>query len=236
MRVLRVVLIILLSAGAVYRPTAALTVQRGGLGETRIVAGLREALEVGVGNAVDVTGRLDGFFRNAAIKILLPRELETFAKTLRAVGQGRLVDEFVLSMNRAAERAAPQARRIFVGAVREMTFDDARRILTGGDTAATEYFRRRTEDELAGAFHPIIEKAMDEVGATRRYKELTGRLRDLPLGRSQSLDIDDYVVGKALDGLFFIVGEEERKIRRNPAARVTEILQDVFGGLGGRRR
>lgn len=236
MRVLRVILIILLSAWAVYRPTTAWAVGQGGLGETRIVAGLREALEVGVGNAVDVTGRLDGFFRNAAIKILLPRELETFSKALRAIGQGRLVDEFVLSMNRAAERAAPQARRIFVGAVREMTFDDARRILTGGDTAATEYFRRRTEKELAGAFHPIIEKAMDEVGATRRYKDLTGRLRDLPLGRAQSLDIDDYVVGKALDGLFYIVGEEERKIRRNPAARVTEILQDVFGNIGGRKR
>ena len=236
MRLLRVLLIILLCAGAVYRPTAAWAFQRGGVGDTRIIAGLREALEVGVGNAVNVTGRLDGFFRNAAIKILLPRELQTVGKTLRALGQGRLVDEFVLSMNRAAERAAPQARRIFVGALREMTFDDARRILTGGDTAATDYFRRKTEDELTDAFHPIVERAMDEVGATRQYKELTGRLRDLPLGRSQSLDIDDYVVGKALDGLFYMVGEEERKIRRNPAARVTQILQDVFGGIGNRGR
>jgi hypothetical protein len=236
MRLLRGVLIILLFAGALGYSAMAGGFQRGGLGETRIVAGLREALEVGVGNAVNVTGRLDGFFRNAAIKILLPRELQTLGKTLRAVGQGRLVDEFVLSMNRAAERAAPQARRIFVGAIREMSFDDARRILSGGDTAATDYFRRKTEDELADAFHPIVEKAMDEVGATRQYKELTGRLRDLPFGRSQSLDIDDYVVGKALDGLFYIVGEEEKKIRRNPAARVTEILRDVFGGLGGRGR
>lgn len=229
MRLLRVVLIVLLSAVCVYHPPAASAAQRGGLSEARIVAGLREALEVGVGNAVDVTGRLDGFFRNAAIKILLPRELQSLGKTLRAVGQGRLVDEFVMSMNRAAERAAPQARRIFVGAIREMSFDDARRILTGGDTAATDYFRRKTEDELANAFHPIIEKAMDEVGATRQYKDLTGRLRDLPFARGQSLDIDDYVVGKALDGLFYIVGEEEKKIRRNPVARVTDILQDVFG-------
>lgn len=236
MCVLRVVLISLLFAVAVDRPRVAATLQRGGLGETRIIAGLREALEVGVGNAVDVTGRLDGFFRNAAIKILLPRQLQTLGKTLRAVGQGRLVDEFVLSMNRAAERAAPQARRIFVGALREMSFDDARRILTGGETAATDYFRRKTEDELADAFHPIVEKAMDEVGATRQYKELTGRLRNLPFGQAQSFDIDQYVVGKALDGLFYMVGEEERKIRRNPAARVTEILQDVFGSIGGRRR
>lgn len=209
--------------------------QGGGLSDSKIVAGLKEALEVGTGNAVNLTGRVDGYFANAAIKILLPRQLDTVGKGLRAVGQGRMVDEFVLSMNRAAEKAAPQARKIFVDALKQMTFTDARKILTGGDTAATEYFKDRTSDRIATAFRPIIEKSMDEVGATRQYKELIGRFQNIPFAKTQSLDIDNYVVGKALDGLFYMVGEEEKKIRKNPVARVSSILRDVFGG-GSRPR
>lgn len=203
--------------------------QFGSLSDSKIVAGLKEALQIGAGNAVNLTGRLDGFFKNAAIKILLPKQLETVGKGLRAVGQGKMVDEFVLSMNRAAEKAAPQARKFFVDAIKEMTFDDARKILTGGDTAATEYFKEKTADKIATAFRPIIETAMSDVGATRQYKELTGRVRNLPFVRTESLDIDDYVVNKSLDGLFYMVGEEEKKIRKNPAARVTSILREVFG-------
>lgn len=203
--------------------------QFGSLSDSKIVAGLKEALQIGAGNAVNLTGRLDGFFKNAAIKILLPKQLETVSKGLRAVGQGKMVDEFVLSMNRAAEKAAPQARKFFVDAIKEMTFDDARKILTGGDTAATEYFKEKTADKIATAFRPIIETAMNDVGATRQYKELTGRVRNLPFVRTESLDIDDYVVNKSLDGLFYMVGEEEKKIRKNPAARVTSILREVFG-------
>ncbi|MBL8169823.1 MAG: DUF4197 domain-containing protein [Acidobacteria bacterium] len=203
--------------------------QFGSLSDSKIVAGLKEALQIGAGNAVNLTGRLDGFFKNAAIKILLPKQLETVGKGLRAVGQGKMVDEFVLSMNRAAEKAAPQARKFFVDAIKEMTFDDARKILTGGDTAATEYFKEKTADKIATAFRPIIETAMNDVGATRQYKELTGRVRNLPFVRTESLDIDDYVVNKSLDGLFYMVGEEEKKIRKNPAARVTSILREVFG-------
>lgn len=204
-------------------------VQRGGLSDDRIVAGLKEALQIGAGNAVNLTGRVDGFFKNAAIKILLPKQLESVGKALRFAGQGRLVDEFVLSMNRAAEKAAPQARKIFVNAIKQMTFDDARKILFGGDTAATQYFKAKTSDELATAFRPIVEKAMDDVGATRKYKEMTGRLQNIPFAKAQSLDIDEYVVTKSLDGLFYMVGEEEKKIRKNPAARVTDILKVVFG-------
>lgn len=203
--------------------------QFGSLSDSKIVAGLKEALQIGAGNAVNLTGRLDGFFKNAAIKILLPKQLETVGKGLRAVSQGKMVDEFVLSMNRAAEKAAPQARKFFVDAIKEMTFDDARKILTGGDTAATEYFKEKTADKIATAFRPIIETAMNDVGATRQYKELTGRVRNLPFVRTESLDIDDYVVNKSLDGLFYMVGEEEKKIRKNPAARVTSILREVFG-------
>lgn len=203
--------------------------QWGDLSENRIIAGLKEALNIGTGNAINLTGRLDGFFRNAAIKILIPRQLNTLARGLRAVGMGDKVDEFEMSMNRAAEKTAPQARKIFVNAIKQMTFNDARRILTGGDTAATEFFREKTSDDIARAMRPIIGKAMNDVGATRQYKDLVDQFRQIPFARTQSLDIDDYVVDKTLDGIFYMVGEEEKKIRKNPAARVTSILREVFG-------
>ena len=210
-------------------PARAGAVQFGGLSDSKIIAGLKEALELGTGNAVNLTGRIDGFFKNAAIKILMPKQLSTVAKTLRTLGQTALVDEFVLSMNRAAEKAAPEARKLFVGALKEMSFDDARKILFGAETAATEYFKGKTTLKLTSAFRPLVSKAMDEVGATRQYKDLIGRLQQVPFVKTQSLDIDDYVVGRALDGLFFMVGEEEKKIRKDPLARVSSILKDVFG-------
>ncbi len=206
--------------------------QTNRLSEDKIILGLKEALNIGTGNAVTDVGRLDGYFKDAIIKILMPRKLQTIEKGLRAVGYGAKVDEFVRSMNRAAERAAPQAKSIFIGAIREMTFDDARRILTGGDTAATTFFKDKTTDRLSDAFRPIIERAMNEVGATRQYKDLIGRYQNLPFAKNYALDIDEYVTGKAIDGLFYYVGEEEKKIRKNPAARVTNILKDVFGKIG----
>lgn len=198
-------------------------------GEARTAAGLKEALQVGVGNAVNLTGQVDGYFKNQAIKILMPKQLQTLEKGLRAVGYGPKVDEFVLSMNRAAEKAAPQAREIFVGAIHEMTFADAGKILTGGDTAATDYFKAKTTDRLTAAFRPTVEKAMSETGVTSQYKDLVGRFKAIPFAKSQSFDIDQYVVSKALDGLFHVLGEQERQIRKNPAARVTSLLKDVFG-------
>ena len=197
-------------------------------GWDRLTDGLKEALRVGTDNAVRSTGRVDGFFRNAAIKILRPKQLRTVERGLRAVGQGAIVDEFVLGMNRAAEKAAPFARDIFVDAIMEMTFDDARRIFSGGDTAATDYFRAKTEERLARAFRPIVEDAMDDVGVTRQYKELVGTYGAF-LGGGEAVDIDGYVVARALDGIFHVLGEEERKIRRDPAARVTAFLREVFG-------
>ncbi len=201
------------------------------LSDEKIASGLKEALTIGTGNAVSQTGREDGYFGNAAIKILMPEKLRTLEKGLRAAGQGAKVDEFVLSMNRAAERAAPYAKDIFWGAIKEMTFDDARKIFTGGDTAATEYFQRKTTDKLTAAFRPIVAEATEEVGVTRQYKELTGSLSSLPFLNTQSLDIDDYVVRKGLDGLFYVLAEEEKKIRTQPAARVTSLLQEVFGRM-----
>jgi hypothetical protein len=132
-------------------------------------------------------------------------------------------------MNRAAEAAAPLAARYFGDAIRDMTFDDVRGILTGGDTAATEFFRRRTHDKLYAAFKPIVSQKVGEVGATRAYKDMMGRYEKVPMMGGQSLDLDDYVTNKSLDGLFYMVGQEEKKIRTNPAARTTDLLKSVFG-------
>jgi Protein of unknown function (DUF4197) len=203
--------------------------QQSGLSDVKIGSGLKEALKVGTENTVTLTGRPDGYFMNQAIKILMPQRLQTLEKGLRAVGYGPQVDEFILSMNRAAERAAPSAKKIFWDAIGEMTIDDARKILSGGDTAATEYFKGKTTDRLTTAFRPVVEKTTNEVGVTRQYKELVGRAEAIPFLKVDSLDVDNYVVGKALDGLFLVLGEEERKIRTNPAARVTDLLKEVFG-------
>ena len=200
-----------------------------GLTESKIIAGLKEALRVGTENTVNITGKLDGYFTNQAIKILMPEKLQTLEKGLRTVGYGDKVDEFVLSMNRAAERAAPQAKQIFWDAVKEMSFEDARKILKGSNTAATDYFKGKTTDKLTTAFRPDVEKAMNEVGVTRQYKELVGKVQAIPFMKTEAYDIDQYVVTKALDGLFYVLGQEEQKIRTNPAARVTDILKEVFG-------
>jgi len=202
---------------------------QSGLSEGQIASGLKEALQVGTQNAVNLTGKTDGYFGNQAIEILMPEKLRTLETGLRAVGYGPKVDEFILSMNRAAERAAPSAKQIFWDAIGAMTFEDARKIRSGGDTAATEYFRAKTSDKLTTAFRPIVEKATNEVGVTRQYKELVGRYQTIPFAKVESLDVDQYVVAKGLDGLFFVLGEEEKKIRTNPAARTTELLKQVFG-------
>jgi hypothetical protein len=178
------------------------------------------------------TGKDDGFFKNEAIRILMPEKLQKLDKGLRAVGLGSEIDAFVLSMNRAAERAAPSAKSIFKDALTQMTFADAKQILRGGDTAATDYFRAKTSERLTGSFLPIVSSSLTDVGATKRYKDLVGRYSSLPFMSSPSLDLDQYVTGRALDGLFHVLGEEERKIRKDPAARVTKLLKEVFAKSG----
>ena len=203
--------------------------EKSGLSDAKIGSGLKEALKVGTENAVHLTGKTDGYFLSQVIKILMPEKLRTFEKGLRAVGYGPQVDEFVLSMNRAAEKAAPAAKQIFWDAVGEMTFDDARKILSGSDTAATEYFKGKTTDRLTATFKPVVDKSMNEVGVSRQYKELVGHYESIPFVKKESFDLDQYVVTKALGGLFYMVGEEEKKIRKNPAARTTDLLKEVFG-------
>ncbi len=142
---------------------------------------------------------------------------------------GPQVDEFVLSMNRAAEKAAPFAKEIFWDAIGEMTFEDVKKILLGHETAATDYFKSKTSDKLSVTFKPIVDKAMNEVGVTRQYKELVGSYETIPFVKKETFDFDHYVVTKVLDGLFLVLGEEEKKIRTNPVARVTDLLKEVFG-------
>ncbi len=199
------------------------------LTDARIAQGLKEALRVGTENAVGLTGRRDGYFGNARVRIPMPADLATLDKTLRQVGLGGQVDQFVLSMNRAAEEAAPQAKRIFWDAVAQMTIQDARRILSGADTAATDYFRGKTTAALTAAFRPIVDRTLGRVGVTRQYQALVAQYDRIPLARPQAVDLDDYVTGRALHGLFLVLGEEEKKIRTDPAARVTDLLREVFG-------
>ncbi len=193
------------------------------------LAGIKEALAVGTEKAVKSLSKPNGYFANAAVKILMPPSIQKVADLARQFGFEKKVDEFVLSMNRAAEAAAPRAARFFGDAIRAMDVEDVRGILTGGDTAATEFFRRKTGDQVHDAFKPVITQKVNQVGATRAYQDLASKLQGLPFGSSHSLDLDEYVTGKALDGLYFMVGEEEKKIRSNPLARTTELLRKVFG-------
>jgi len=205
--------------------------QKGGdgLSEEKVIAGLKEALDVGTKKAVEKVSSLDGYYRNPRIKIPFPPKIDKTAIALRKIGLDKEVDRFVLSMNRAAERAAPRAVDIFVSAIKGMSFTDARNILQGDETAATEFFRSRTSKELSSLFRPVISGAMDEVGGTRNFKKLMKKYSALPFVKEEYVDLDGYVTGKALEGLFLMVGEEEKKIRKDPAARVTELLRQVFG-------
>jgi hypothetical protein len=199
------------------------------LSESKISSGLKQALQIGAEQSVKVTGRPDGFFGNPDIKILMPGNLRSLEKGLRMLGYGPKVDSFVLSMNRAAEAAAPAARKIFIDAITAMTFDDARRILSGGDTAATDYFKLKTTPQLTAAFRPVVERTMATNGVTQQYQALVAQYKSMPFAKNQDLDISHYVVSKALDGLFFELGQEERKIRKDPAAQTTSLLREVFG-------
>ena len=202
----------------------------GGLNNDEITAGLKEALQVGTEKAVGLVSQPDGFYKNPAIKIPLPESVQKVEKLLRTAGYGEKVDAFELSMNRAAERAAPEAKSIFWAAVSDMNFDDAQKILNGRDNEATLYFEDKTSTRLQEVFKPIVKDAMGEVGVTRSYQDLNEKITSLPFGKSASFDLDQYVTNGALQGLFKMLAEQERQIRTQPAARVTDLLQKVFAG------
>jgi RNA binding exosome subunit len=213
-------------------PKMAPVYQQGGPDEAIVVSGLKETLSVAAGNAVTRVAKVDGYFGNQAIKILMPERLRKVAEFVNLLGFRKEVDAFVLSMNRAAEHAAPKAEPYFVQALKEMTFEDARKILNGFDTAATEYFKAKTYDKLCEAFKPDVSASMNEVGVTRSYKAMMEKYQSVPLMKAEPVDLEQYVTQKSLDGLFTMIGQGEKEIRTNPDARVTTLLRKVFRKSG----
>jgi len=209
------------------------------LSQEQVVGGLKEALSLGVSNAVASLGRNDGFLTNLNVKIPMPGKLQSVEKALRLAGQGQTVESFIGSMNHAAEQAVPVAAGVFGDAISQMTMADAKAILTGTNDAATMYFRRTTQTNLFAKFYPVVQQATDRVGVTAEYKAMMAKFSSVNTlgsmfgksspGRLDAADIDTYVTHKALDGLFKMVAVEERSIRANPAARTTELLKTVFG-------
>jgi len=194
-------------------------------------AGLRAALERGAESAVRLLGRPDGFLGNPKVRIPLPGALHDLADLLRRMGQGGRVDALETAMNRAAEQATPEARNLLRQAIRTMTIDDARRILTGGDTAATNFFSERTRAPLSTRFLPIVTRATERVELAQRYNDVAGRAARFGLVRPQDANLQQYVTDRALDGIYLTIGEEERKIRQDPVGTGSQILQRVFGSL-----
>lgn len=201
--------------------------------DTDISGGLKEALGRGVSNAIKSLGKEDGFLSNVRVKIPLPKSLQKIEKVVRVAGQGKAVDEFVASMNHAAEKAVPVAAQVFVEAIKKMSFDDARQILfSGKDDSATQFFRRTSEENLREKFRPIVEEFTAKTGVTQKYKSMIGKAGFAArfLG-NDATDLDGYVTQKALDGLFLLIADEEKKIRKNPLGRTTSLLKKVFGIL-----
>jgi hypothetical protein len=195
------------------------------------VAGLKAALEKGSVAAVALLGRTDGFFGNDKVRIPLPESLRRYEKLMRNLGMGRYADELILAMNRAAEAAVPEAKALFVDAVKKMTVQDAKGILTGGETAGTEYFRRTTSEPLRKRFHPIVQAATKKVKLAEVYNRYAEKGAQFGLVSKEHANLDDYVTQKALDGLFYMVGEEEKKIRNDPVKAGSDIIRRVFGAL-----
>lgn len=204
------------------------SVKQEGVDDSTVITALKEAISVGTDNAVKSISEFDGYLKNQAIKIVIPEDFKKITDGLRKIGYNKPVDDFVLSMNRAAEKAAPEAKAIFINAIKEMTFDDAKKILNGTETAATDYFKAKASETLYDAFSPIISSSVNEVGATRYYKSMMDKFALLPFLKTEKFNLDNYVTNKALNGLFYMIGEEEKKIRTDPKARVTELLKKVF--------
>ncbi len=194
-----------------------------------VVAALREALQLAVDRALSGVTRPDGFLANPAIRIPVPDQLAKIESALRLTGQDREVDRFIVSLNRAAEHAAIAARAPLMASVVEVGLDDGHRVLTGGETAATEALRRHAVGRTVNALHPAVAEAMDRAGTARRYKRFVKDAHFGGLMQPVSLDLDAFVVGRVVDGLFYAIGQEERRIRTDPAARPTQRLREVFG-------
>lgn len=199
------------------------------LSQSEITNGLKQALEQGVGKGTDLASKTDGYFKNELIKILLPEDAQKVEKTLRQMGLGSEVDRALLAINRGAERAAVEAKPIFVNAIKQMNIQDALAILKGEPTAATDFLKRTTNAQLVELFKPKIQASLDEVGATKYYGDLASTYNKIPLTRQKiDPDLNAYVTQKAIDGLFVLIAEEEKNIRQNPGGRTTDLMKKVF--------
>ncbi len=196
---------------------------------SEIIQGLKEALKVGTNNAVTALNCENGFYGNPLLKIPFPEEVKVVEEKLRAVGLDKIVDDFILNMNRGAEKAVSKAGPIFINAIKEMTFDDARNILKGPDNAATEYFRNKTSTELSDAFKPGVQETLEQMHVTKYWSDVMTAYNKIPFTRSVETDLAKYVTDKAVNGVFHNLAKEEKLIRNDPKARVTEILKRVFG-------
>jgi hypothetical protein len=199
-----------------------------------INAGLKEALTRGAETAVAQLGQKDGFFGNTALKIPLPPSLQKADKAMRLLGMGKQADALVLSMNRAAEAAVPEAKTLLVDAVKAMTLEDARGILTGGQTSATDFFRRKTEAQLTERFAPIVKATTDQVGLAQQYNQYAGAAAQFNLIDKKQASIEQYVTQQALDRLYTVIGEKESAIRANPMQAGSDLLKKVFGAVSGK--
>ncbi len=196
---------------------------------SKVDLGLKEALKVGIKKTIKSLGKNNGYFANQNVKILLPEDIRKTETVLRDIGLGPKLDEFTLSMNRAAEKAAPLATDIFLTAITEISFDDAAKILKGGNTAATDYLKNKTYIKLFDLFQPAVRQAMNDYKVTKKFEAINDKVQSVPyVNKLPNIDMDKYVSSKALDGLFYMLGQEEANIRTNPKARVTALLQDVF--------
>jgi len=204
---------------------------RAAITESDAALGVRAALERGATAAVDLLGRTDGFLGNPKVRIPLPKVLNDAAKLLEATGQKKRVDELVTAMNRAAEAAMPEAKTLLVNAVRDMSVEDARQILTGGDDSVTRFFAAKTREPLSARFLPVVTKETQKVQLADKYNAVAGKAAGFGLIKKEDANIEQYVTAKALDGLYFMIGEEERKIRRDPVGTGSAILKQVFGSL-----
>ncbi|PLK43639.1 DUF4197 domain-containing protein [Emticicia sp. TH156] len=203
----------------------------GSLSTQEVVAGLKQALQVGINKGADSASRLNGYYLNPTIKIPFPPEIERVETALRRAGLGSEVDKFVVALNRGAEEAAKEAKPIFVSAITGMTITDAWGILKGEKNAATEYLKRTTSDQLIAKFSPVVQNALQKTQATKYYTDLATAYNRLPFVKKVNTDLNAYATQKAIDGLFILVANEELKIRENPWARTTELLKKVFGAI-----
>ena len=200
----------------------------GALSTDEVAQGLKEALNNGVSKGADLVSQTDGYFKNVEIKLPFPPEVKHVEERLRQMGMGAEVDKFVLSLNRAAEDAAKEAKPIFIGAIKQMTISDAWSILKGQPDAATQYLIKTTSVPLKGKFKPVIQSSLNKVNATKYYSDLVNTYNKIPLVKKVNPNLDDYATDKAADGLFVMIAKEEKNIRENPAARTTDLLKKVF--------